>query len=73
MRLQAPPCERSAALPQGPSLRSGLCCPRPSSLSLVLVGPIRPSCRHISISPQCGLYAMPFAVRMPCLGDPNGF
>ena len=30
---QAPPCERCSALPQGPSLRSGLCCPGPSSLN----------------------------------------
>jgi len=29
----APPGERSAALPQGPSLRSGLCWPSPSSLN----------------------------------------
>ena len=29
----APPCERYSALPQGPSLRSGLCCPGPSSLN----------------------------------------
>jgi hypothetical protein len=29
----APPCERFSALPQGPSLRSGLCCPGPSSLN----------------------------------------
>ena len=28
-----PPCERYAALPQRPSLRSGLCCPGPSSLN----------------------------------------
>ena len=27
------PCARSLALPQGPSLRSGFCCPRPSSLT----------------------------------------
>ncbi len=30
---QAPPRERYSALPQGPSLRSGLCCPGPSSLN----------------------------------------
>ncbi len=30
---QAPPRERYPALPQGPSLRSGLCCPDPSSLN----------------------------------------
>jgi hypothetical protein len=29
----APPCERFSALPQRPSLRSGLCCPGPSSLN----------------------------------------
>ena len=33
MRFEAPPCERFPALPQGPSLRSGLCCPGPSSLN----------------------------------------
>ena len=29
----APPRERYSALPQGPSLRSGLCCPDPSTLN----------------------------------------
>jgi predicted permease len=45
----------TAALPQGPSLRSELFCLGPSSLT----GPIRPTCRHISISPHSGLYVMP--------------
>jgi hypothetical protein len=31
--ITAPPCGGLLHLPQGPSLRSGLCCPRPSSLS----------------------------------------
>jgi len=33
MCLGAPPCKRSSALPQGPSLRSELCCLGPSSLN----------------------------------------
>ena len=44
-----------AALPQRPSLRSGLCCPGPSSLN-------RPHPSHWSTrttSPHCGLYAPP--------------
>ncbi len=45
----------TAALPQGPSLRTELFCLGPSSLT----GPIRPTCRHISISPHGGLYVMP--------------
>jgi hypothetical protein len=45
----------TAALPQGPSLRSGLCCPGPSSLK---TGPMRPTPRHSSISPLGGLYAL---------------
>jgi hypothetical protein len=45
----------NAALPRGPSLRSELFCLGPSSLT----GPIRPTCRHISISPHSGLYGMP--------------
>jgi hypothetical protein len=36
----------SATLPQGSSLRLGLCCPGPSSL----IDPMRPTRRHISIS-----------------------
>src|SRR5215471_7704361 len=36
-------------------LRTELCCLGPSSLT----GPIRPTCRHISISPHSGLYGMP--------------
>ena len=45
----------SAALPQGPSLRSGLCCPGPSSLN-------RPHPPHSQAHRNftvCGLYAMP--------------
>jgi hypothetical protein len=44
-----------AALPQGPSLRSGLCCPGPSSLT----GPIRPTRRHSGTSSPCDLYPLP--------------
>ncbi len=44
-----------AALPQGPSLRSGLCCPGPSSLNR----PIRPTRGHIPTSQTRGLYEMP--------------
>lgn len=51
--------------PQGPSLRSGLCCPGPSSL----VGPIRPTRRHTAISPT-RLIRDAFAVRER-RGDPR--
>jgi hypothetical protein len=55
-----------AALPQGPSLRSELFCLGPSSLT----GPIRPTCRHISISPLRRLIRDALAVRFR-LGDPR--
>ena len=45
--------------PRGPSLWSGLFCPGPSSL----VGPIRPTHRHIAISPSLQLIRDAFAVR----------
>jgi len=48
------PCS-STAKPQGPSLRSGLCCPGPS----LLIGPIRPTRRHSETSPPCDLYPLP--------------
>ncbi len=51
--------------PQGPSLGSGFCCPRASSL----IGPIRPTRRHIAISPS-RLIRDAFAVRER-LGDPR--
>src|SRR5664279_5039527 len=41
--------------PQGPSLGFGLCVPNRHHL----LGPIRPTRRHIAISPHGGLYAMP--------------
>jgi hypothetical protein len=47
-----------AALPQGSSLRSGLCCPGPSSL----IDPMRPTRQHIPISPT-RLIRDVFAVR----------
>jgi hypothetical protein len=55
----------SSALPQGPSLRSGLCCPGPSPL----IGPIRPTRRHVAIS-AWPLIRDAFAVRER-LGDPR--
>jgi hypothetical protein len=55
-RACALPCERLLSLyPRGP--RSG-----PSysvSVHQRLIGPIRPTCGHIPISPHCGLYEMP--------------
>jgi hypothetical protein len=45
----------STAMPQGPSLRSGLCCPGPS----LLAGPIRPTRRHSGTSSPCDLYPLP--------------
>jgi len=41
--------------PRGPRSGPGYAVPVP----LHLIGLIRPSCRHLSTSPQCGLYAMP--------------
>src|SRR6266540_7218704 len=52
-------------LPQGASLRSGLCCPGPSPL----IAPIRPTRRHTAISPD-RLICDAFAVRER-LGDPR--
>ena len=52
--------------PQGPSLRPGLFCPEPSTL----IGPIRPTRRHIAISPSLRLIRDAFAVRER-LGDPR--
>jgi hypothetical protein len=45
----------AAALPQGPSLRSGFFCPGPSTLNR----PHPPTRRRIPTSPLCGLYQMP--------------
>ena len=57
-----------AALPQGPSLRSGLCCPGPSSLS-------RPHPPHSQAHPHftdSRLIGDAFAVHTRlCLGDPR--
>ena len=50
-----------AALPQGSSLRSGLCCPGPSSL----IDPMRPTRQHISIS-RTPLIRDALAVRPDC-------
>ena len=36
-----------------------------------LIGPMRPACRHISTSPQCGLYEMPSLCVLRRLGDPQ--
>jgi hypothetical protein len=61
-RVGAPPFERCARSAQGPSFRSGLFCPGPSSL----IGPIRPTRRHNPISPLSGLYRLPSL----CVGTP---
>ena len=64
--FDAPPWSRVRTPPQGPSLRSGLFCPDPSTL----IGPIRPTRRHIAISPSVRLIRDAFAVRVR-LGDPR--
>ena len=52
----APPYKRHSSLyPRGPRSGSGYIVPTHHHLS----GPIRPARRHIAISPQGGLYAMP--------------
>src|SRR6516225_1180620 len=52
----APPCQRLPSLyPRGPRSGPGYSVP----VLLRLIDPIRPSCRHISTSPHCGLYEMP--------------
>jgi hypothetical protein len=56
-----------AALPQGPSLRSGLFCPGPSSLNR----PHPPQLQHIPTSPLHGLYEMPCCACTTCLGSPR--
>ena len=63
---QAPPCAQSPALPQGPSLRSGFCCPRPSSLTRPHP-PHSPAHRDFTAS---RLIRHAFAVRER-LGDPR--
>jgi hypothetical protein len=61
-RAWALPCERLLPLyPRGP--RSG-----PGYSVLVhqrLIGPMRPTCGHISTSPHCGLYEMPSLCVIP--------
>jgi hypothetical protein len=53
---KAPPCERTQPLyPRGPRSGPGYVVP----VHLHLVGPIRPTRGHISISPTRGLYEMP--------------
>jgi hypothetical protein len=64
--LDAPPWSGVNTPPQGPSLRAGLFCPGPSTL----VGPIRPTRKHIAISPSMRLIGDAFAVRER-LGDPR--
>ena len=70
LRLSTSVRAASAALPQGPSLRFGLFSPYHDRL----IGPIRPTRRHISTSPLRGLYERlirnVFAVRHR-LGDPR--
>jgi hypothetical protein len=51
-----PPCKRSLPLyPRGPRSGPGYSVP----IHHHLIGPMRPTRRHIAISPQGGLYAMP--------------
>jgi len=51
--------------PRGPRFGPGCAVP----VHHHLVGPIRPTRRHIATSPHCGLYAMPSLCC--CLGDPR--
>ena len=51
--------------PRGPRFGPGYAVP----VHHHLVGPIRPTRRHITTSPHCGLYAMPSLCC--CLGDPR--
>jgi hypothetical protein len=64
--LDAPPWSGVSTPPQGLSLRSGFCCPGPSTL----ISPIRPTRGHIAISPTLRLIRDAFAVRER-LGDPR--
>ena len=53
---EAPPFKRYTSLyPRGPRSGAGYVVPHPPRL----IGLIRPTCRHIEISPHCGLYPMP--------------
>jgi hypothetical protein len=53
---KAPPCERTQPLyPRGPRSGPGYAVP----VHHHLIGPIRPTRGHISISPSSGLYEMP--------------
>jgi len=53
---EAPPFKRYPSLyPRGPRSGAGYVVPHPHRL----IGLIRPTCRHIEISPHCGLYPMP--------------
>ena len=53
--ITAPPCGGLLHLPQGPSLRFGLCYPDHHHL----IGPIRPTRGHIPTSSHCDVYEMP--------------
>ena len=58
----------NALYPRGP--RSGPGCSVP--VHPHLIGPMRPTHRHSSISPQSGLYGLPsLCTLFPCLGDPR--
>jgi hypothetical protein len=53
---EAPPFERPSSLyPRGPRSGAGYSVPHHHHL----IGPIRPTCRHIEISPHGGLYSVP--------------
>ena len=63
-----PPCKRFPALPLGPSLRSGFCCPGPSSLNR----PHPPHSRAHPVFTAGRFIRHAFAVPIPlCLGDPR--
>ncbi len=64
---QAPPFEQASPLsPRGPRSGPGYSVP----VHQHLIDPIRPTRRHISISPLCGLYEMP-SLCVSRLGDPR--
>jgi hypothetical protein len=66
LRQDAPPWRLGSPPPQGSSLRTGLCCPSPSSLNR----PHPPHSPAIATSPPGGLYAMP-SLCGSALSDPR--
>jgi hypothetical protein len=53
--------------PRGPRSGPGYAVP----VHQHLTDPIRPTRKHIQISPHCGLYQMPSLCMLPCLGSPR--